>query len=124
MHDYKSIEKNLTSLTNYFAEHALHDGRFQEVRELIEQHGEYGEAYHLLCYLIMQNQLTIPNDIYQTIVELGKQMEVDETAWLTLTALIKTYGQNEMDQDRTRGNQIHYVRNTITGALDDFKFTR
>ena len=94
MHNYKSLEKKLTSVTNYFAERA-DDTRLQDVKELIEQHGEYGEAYHLLSYLIVENQLPIPKDVYEAIIELGKQMEMEEQSWLPLTRLVSMSRQNE-----------------------------
>jgi hypothetical protein len=79
-----ALEDQLTTVVNYFSEPLKDLEDFQDVRELIDQHGEYGVAYELLCYLIAEKQLGIPTDIYQKIVELGKQMGIEEKMWLSL----------------------------------------
>jgi len=87
MYDYKLLEHDLTSVANYFSERHKDDERFDEVLQLIAEHGEYGEAYHLLCYLVEEKGLLFPHDLYQRIVRLGEQMGLQEQSWLSLSQL-------------------------------------
>jgi hypothetical protein len=87
--DYKSLEHKLTVAVNHFAEQLKDDERLRDIYELIEQHGEYGEAYRLLCYLIDVKQVAISPAMYRELGELGAQMGMEDKPWLPLATLTK-----------------------------------
>ena|SRR5437660_4556721 len=89
MRDYQSLENKLRAVVNDLAGELKDDKRLRDIYELIGQHGEYGEAYRLLCYVIAEKQLAIPADMYQEFVELGGQMDLEDKPWLSLAALAK-----------------------------------
>ena len=89
MHDYKSLENELKSVVDSVAQDLKNKAQVRQINELIDEHAEYGVAYDLLCYLILNEELKISPDIYERIVELGKQMKMEEDSWLPLAVLIQ-----------------------------------
>jgi hypothetical protein len=79
MYDYELLERKLLSIVSSF-ENILPLG---EVKELI-YYTEYGEAYDLLCAILRQENVSISQDTYAQIVELGQLMELEESVWLKL----------------------------------------
>ena len=59
---------------------------------MIDHHAEYGEAYDILCHLVAHEQIAITPEIYELIVELGKQMKLGEDVWTSIAPLIREGG--------------------------------
>jgi hypothetical protein len=84
-YDYESLEEKLRTVVSYFATKL--NGEFvDQITEFIE-HREYGEAYELLCHLVASVNQQIPPNIYEMIVELGRQMELPNDVWEKLKPL-------------------------------------
>lgn len=85
MHDYESLEKKLRIVLSYFATKL--DGKVvDQIREFVD-HGEYGEAYELLCHVAASENQPIAPNIYEMIVELGQQMKLSNDVWEKLESL-------------------------------------
>jgi len=78
-YDYKSLEEKLRTVVSYFAD-KLNGEAVEQIKEFIE-HGEYGEAYELLCHVVASAKQQIPADVYEIIMELGRQMELPNEIW-------------------------------------------
>ena len=85
MYDYKAVEEKLNRVISHFALQ-LGDEGVTEVSDFIS-YGEYGEAFDLLCHILAQKRLPIPPDIYELLVGLGKQMELEASVWRQLEPL-------------------------------------
>lgn len=84
MYDYKLLEKRLEDLTAYFAD-KLPEQNLSDIKEYI-YHGEYGLAYEVLCYAIVELNQKVNPDTYENIVNLGQSMNIDKNIWIQINA--------------------------------------
>lgn len=60
-----------------------------EILEYIIQHGEYGIALEDLCSVIEQERISLSRAIYDKIIALGVEMELDPSLWNRLLELVR-----------------------------------
>jgi hypothetical protein len=57
--------------------------------ELLE-HDEWGVALETLCAIVNEEGISISQDVYRKMVELGEYMQMDSATWKGLDKLIQT----------------------------------
>lgn len=86
MYDYATLEKKLKEVISHVGAR-IKPQEIDEINELIEQHGEYGVAYDLLCHRIGEDQIPITPAIYQIMVDLAEQMKLPPSVCSNLASL-------------------------------------
>ncbi len=62
-----------------------------EERRWVEEHldaGEYGLAFEVICETIEKHRLRIPAPTFRAMEDAGRQMQLDEKAWKSLSDLV------------------------------------
>jgi hypothetical protein len=83
VYNYEMLEKELQSIISFYQGQVTLD----EVADFVD-FGEYGVAYDLLCSLLIQDGVTMPKQVYERFVALGKRMELDEFSWERLLPIV------------------------------------
>ena len=64
----------------------VNDFPLKDKRDVLEflEHDEWGVAFEVMCSVIEQENLSIDNERYKDIEEIGIHMEMDEELWTVL----------------------------------------
>lgn len=65
----------LSRFEEHFSDHVI-----SELRAELGA-GEYGVAFHLLCNILFEQAVVVPNDAYEMIDTVGRMMRLDESEW-------------------------------------------
>lgn len=84
MPDYQLLETKMKCVVSELSGQLKDSQELREVHDLIDKHGEYGEAYLLLCFLIKQEATMLTPKVYEEIVRIGELMQIEEKPWLEI----------------------------------------
>ncbi|MCK6463170.1 MafI family immunity protein [bacterium] len=87
MTNYKLIKTRITTILEE-AKKGLSDADYKEALSLIE-HNEFGVALELVCDQLFEHNAKISQSLYQDIILIATEMELDGKRWRTLQGLIR-----------------------------------
>ena len=70
----QGIEKKIVSVLKELSQHITKED-FIEILNLVETHGEYGIAMESLCSVLEENEIPIPNQTLEVIIDLFREMD-------------------------------------------------
>jgi len=85
MHDFTFIDKTLYELIIKLKD-KINPSEYELLSEFIEV-GEEGLCFETICAIISDNEISITEEDYNKIAQIGKVMEIQEKYWLRLKNL-------------------------------------
>lgn len=82
----ESLNSKIAALLDDLAPR-LSDEEVDEIRELLDN-DEEDAALESLCEEIYENDVRITSDTYESIAEIGEELEMDESVWEGLKDLV------------------------------------